>query len=220
MCARIFDPERLKADDPLAVPLAVLLQIYDGASFQGLPRWQGAVPWPVLHAGGMTEDEAQDLLRRGYLAHRWEQTTATDTKRQFRNPPEETLNARSCLILTQQGINWARRCLGDVHVLKRPLRERPVWDATAGELLWQGQLVKRFRHDAANQRRLMDAFAAAGWPHCVPSPFPSSSDSPQKKCLYWTIAGLNQSQRGPLKLRFRADGRGHVCWEPSINKHG
>jgi hypothetical protein len=89
----------------------------------------------------------------------------------------------------------------------------PVWDAVLGVLSWLGECVRRFRHDAANQRALLDAFQARGWVRRLDDPLPRAAGVKAKTRLRETIKGLNRGQK-PLRLRFRGDGTGGVCWEP------
>jgi hypothetical protein len=41
----------------------------------------------------------------------------------------------------------------------RTARKRPVWDADAGALWWNGQVVKRVYREAPNQRLVLSTFA-------------------------------------------------------------
>jgi hypothetical protein len=92
------------------------------------------------------------------------------------------------------------------------MAERPIWKADEGELWWQGDLVKRFRHDAADQRCVLDAFQRRGWPGCHDNPLPAHRGVNRKIQLRNTLKNLNRGQH-PLRLRFHADGRGGVRWE-------
>jgi hypothetical protein len=131
------------------------------------------------------------------------------------------LTGRSRLALTEAGVVFAARqlsqgpplvvrCGDQLAVLPPPVLARaPRWNAYDGELLYGGQLVKRFRRDAHTQRKVLDAFEVAAWASRIANPLAGTRG---KRRLRYTIEGLHAGQR-PLVLRFRADGRGGVTWE-------
>jgi hypothetical protein len=91
--------------------------------------------------------------------------------------------------------------------------EIPRWDAVAGKLWWQGGVLKCLRHDAINQRRILDAFEEQGWQRRIDDPLPGSRGLARKSRLREALRGLNRGQRVPA-LRFRTDGSGTgICWE-------
>ena len=89
---------------------------------------------------------------------------------------------------------------------------RPLWDRDRGVLWWAGVVVKRVRPDGANQRAVLDAFQAQGWPAFVADPLTHCRGIRVKTRLRQTIRSLNERLAGPF--RFRAGGplRG-VLWE-------
>jgi hypothetical protein len=92
--------------------------------------------------------------------------------------------------------------------------ETPRWDRPAMELWWRGVCIRRYRHDAANQRAVLDAFEEEDWPNRLDDPLPSAKQMSRKQRLHQTIQGLNKGQK-PQQLWFRGDGTGQgVCWEP------
>jgi hypothetical protein len=96
---------------------------------------------------------------------------------------------------------------------KRGLRGRPRWDKTAGELWVNGELVKRFTRPAQNQRLILDAFEAEGWPRAIDDQLSKVAKTDARKYLRATINKLNQNMLRPL-IRFRGTGNGKgVSWE-------
>jgi hypothetical protein len=94
--------------------------------------------------------------------------------------------------------------------------ETPRWDRRAMELWWRGVCVRRYRHDAANQRAVLNAFQAQEWRRRLVKPLPRVSGINVKVQLRWTIRGLNEGQN-PKCVRFCGDGTGlGVCWEAII----
>jgi hypothetical protein len=95
------------------------------------------------------------------------------------------------------------------------LAERPLWKDILGELWWRGELVKRFRSHATDQRCILKAFQAAGWESCIDNPLVNTLRQSAKKHLHETIKSLNRGQK-PIHIRFRGDGTGQrLRWEPN-----
>jgi hypothetical protein len=93
------------------------------------------------------------------------------------------------------------------------MAERPLWKANQGELWWRGELVKRFRHDAADQRCVLDAFQDSAWDNRIDDPLPVRCGRSRKKRLHETIKSLNRGQK-LRRIRFRGDGTASGCrWE-------
>ncbi len=94
--------------------------------------------------------------------------------------------------------------------------ERPVWDDAARELSWHCRLVKRFRHDAANQRLILTAFQELDWAPRIDDPLPREAGVNAKVRLRETVKSLQRGQK-PLVLCFHADGTGcGLRWEAII----
>jgi hypothetical protein len=185
--------------------LRMLLDVSQPARPGGHPPWDSALPWPCLSAAGLTEGQMRELLAAGHLEHGRETTAGRDRRRSFRRSPAAALSPRSCLVLTERGAAHARELLA-------ARGDRPRWDAAAGELWWHGRLVKRFRHDAANQRLVLDALETAGWPPCLANPFRARGVPRPKTCLHRTVESLNKGQGGRRRIYFGGDGRGGLCW--------
>ena len=87
---------------------------------------------------------------------------------------------------------------------------KPVWNATTGQLLFRGTVVRRCRGRsvARNIFQILDKFEDAKWPSRIDDPLPGVSD-PQR--LRETVRTLNL---GLQMIRFFADGDGKgVIWE-------
>lgn len=86
----------------------------------------------------------------------------------------------------------------------------PIWKD--GILSFGGIAVKKFaRHPALNQRKLLDAFQAAGWPAVIKNPFHDVNNRSVPRTLNETVYDLNSSIKHSI-LRFHADGNGGCRW--------
>jgi hypothetical protein len=91
-------------------------------------------------------------------------------------------------------------------------RERgmPTWEG--GILSFRAVRIKKFgRHPAPNQRELLDAFQAAGWPMVIQNPLRDANNKLSPRTLNETLRDLNNSIKGS-PLRFEADGNGGCRW--------
>ena len=89
----------------------------------------------------------------------------------------------------------------------------PQWDDDARQLKWRGVIIKKFRHDAANQRAVLQAFQDQVWPSRITDLLRVVAGFRRKNRLRETVKSLNRSLHG-TGIRFRMDGttRG-VFWE-------
>jgi hypothetical protein len=121
----------------------------------------------------------------------------------------------SCrLVLTASGADFVRCLLGgNGDGIAESVEEKPRWDGHLLQLWWRGDCIREYRHDATNQRIVLDAFAAQGWPRRLDDPLPRERGVNVKTRLRETIKGLNRGQR-PRMLLFHGDGTGlGVRWE-------
>jgi hypothetical protein len=93
--------------------------------------------------------------------------------------------------------------------------EPPRWDAAAGQLRWRGLPLKSVRHDATNQRLVLDAFQRQGWPQHIDNPFPPGQGLKRKQRLRNAVRALNGRHR-LARLRFHSDKEGGISWEAII----
>jgi hypothetical protein len=95
------------------------------------------------------------------------------------------------------------------------MAERPLWKASDGELWWwRAELVKRYRHDAADQRCVLDAFQATSWTSCGENPLPNQHGVNRTR-LRNTIKDLNRGQ-DPQRVRFHCNGSAGMRWNENI----
>lgn len=192
--------------------LRVLIEASQYGECSHEANWQGAIPWPCLQFLGLSGTQVHQLLLARYLEHRLETTRSGQECRTFSRQAVKSLGPRSCLKLTKDGVAFALDLLSDESQTSCDI-ERPSWKPDSGELWWQGRVIRRFRHDAANQRMVLDAFEAAAWPRRLPNPFQLRKMPNAKKRLHWTIADFNACLDDSVPLRFRGDGRNGICWE-------
>ena len=82
---------------------------------------------------------------------------------------------------------------------------RPKWDENNRELSVNGLVVKRYKHTADNQTRVLAAFQKHEWSTRVPNPL-------HRTDTHQTLKELNKL--APDKIRFRGDGTGKgLTWE-------
>jgi hypothetical protein len=87
-------------------------------------------------------------------------------------------------------------------------RDLPDWRPDLGELYWRKKKVRdvRVMRNPSNIHRLLDAFAAAGWPARIANPFTDSN----AQSLHLALASLNSRLKG---IRFHSQGGGaEVNW--------
>lgn len=137
---------------------------------------------------------------------------------------------RRCLVLTELGAELLSQYCGAEHSAASLvgavrltgaltlLAERPVWKPRQGELWWCGELVKQYRHDAADQRCVLDAFQAQSWATRIDDPLPVECGRNRKVHLHETIKSLNRGQK-PRCIRFHGDGTTTgLRWEGLISE--
>jgi hypothetical protein len=197
----------------LQAALAMLLQAYESGVQLRCPTAEVAPSWKALASHGLTTSLLATLLNAGHV----ELVVEKGSTALHRKPLK--IDESSRLELTEQGVRFARQMLchpGALQLRKMEISDpklRPSWKIEAGELWWQGECIRRFRHDANSQRRVLDAFEELGWPNHIDDPLPGSRGVNCKQRLRETIKSLNRGQR-PLRLRFRCDGTGEgIRWE-------
>ncbi|WP_146118485.1 hypothetical protein [Blastopirellula marina] len=81
------------------------------------------------------------------------------------------------------------------------------------KLLFDQQLVKRFKWPAVNQEMVLCAFQEEGWPERIDDPLPPQAEQDPKRRLADTIKCLNRKQENHL-IHFHGDGTGQgIVWE-------
>jgi hypothetical protein len=209
----------------------MLLRAAEYAEDAGGDPWQFAVEWEKLEAAGMTRSDLRWLLAKQLALQAHEATVPGDEARSFRPLAATASTKTACVLLTGEGVFRLRDALhakaspaasfdapgkpatagGEPH---QPAPDVPEWDPNHRELLFRGQLVKRFRVPAPNQELILAAFEEEGWPQFIDDPLIPEADQEPKKRLLATIKSLNRNQIAPL-LRFHGNGNGRqVYWEP------
>jgi hypothetical protein len=98
--------------------------------------------------------------------------------------------------------------LGRAH--ERKTAHKPKWDRDSGELLLDGEVIRRVKSlkKAKNIVAVLDAFEEEHWQRRIDDPLPGGRN---QKRLHETVKRLND---GLEKIRFRADGSGEgFKWE-------
>jgi hypothetical protein len=86
---------------------------------------------------------------------------------------------------------------------------KPVWDGS--KLEYNGDILKQFKkHPAPNQRKLFDAFQAAGWPDAIQNPWHDpriQKESVPLKTLNDTLRAINKTISGSVRFESMGDGK-------------
>ena len=189
-------PDRLRA------ALRPLLRARDAARRAGCATTDLALRRDALLAQGTDEATLRLLVDAGQVG------CAPRRRAPPGRRPPPRVGPASRLFLTEEGVVFARNVLGEA---ADGADARPSWRAALGELWWGGVCVKQLRHEAANQRGVLAAFEAAGWPSRLPDPLPPEPGVNAKTRLRETVKSLNCGQR---RVRFRMDGTGLALrWE-------
>ena len=219
------------APDGIRAALAHLYEAHEYARETGRDAWDFAVEIHVLAALGASANVFRWLVCKGYADHAREITLDGDPGRSFRPEGGLSFGKRTCFVLTEEGVAYARSALKQAaapDAAASPARSRngtgdpvldgragaliPHWDAGLRELRLGDHVVKRFRRLSPNQERILAVFEEEGWPPRIDDPLPRHPDGESKRRLHDTIKGLNHKQQQPL-IHFLGDGTGEgVSW--------
>jgi hypothetical protein len=188
--------------------LLLLLRAFEGAEeVDGAPDGLAPVGEEVVLGGVSVSLPA--LQRAGYVEVRPDRVG-----RDQRRASKADRETEPQLVLTTSGAEFLRTILAGADGEARRAATIPYWDGRLLQLWWRGACIREYRHDAANQRLVLDGFEAEQWPKRLDDPLPREQGVNVKIRLCETIKGLNRGQR-PHLLRFRGDGTGlGVRWEP------
>ena len=208
----------------IASGLNVLLRAFDYAQDLRTDRWEFAVEVTTLNALGMTNTDLRWLERKGLVEHADETTGSTDARRTFEKTGRLPFSDRTCVVLTDLGVELARSSQGKLrqpgvgespaagHEKSPALYPKPHWDKTQRELWLGSHLVKRFKQPAPDQEAILDAFEEEGWPIHIDDPLPQQPNKVPERHLHDTINNLNRNQKSRL-IKFHGDGWGQgVRW--------
>jgi hypothetical protein len=195
--------------------LELLLEGYVFAQDLQTSPWEFALDQSALVHAGCTPNALNWLCRRGYVERR--EPRQVDPRRPRAARSARRSASAPTYILTAKGAEIARdRELGSP-TLSKPApsgRRIPAWDGLRGELWFAGQLVRRFRNAASNQRVVLAAFQVQEWPDLLPDPLPPLADCVHvKQRLHDTIKNLNRCHLVAC-IRFFGTGAGRlVGWK-------
>ncbi len=206
--------------------LALLLESHAYAEELGRSAWDFAVEIASLRAAGLTTSDLRWLVCKGFVEHAREATMPGDQTRCFRASGGLTFSRRTCFVLTETGVAYARRAIanschppGSNGDGERVVEEhasstrRPKWDRERQELRVGEIVVKQYKVPAANQETILAAFEEEGWPVRLDDPLPPHPEQDSKRRLHDTIVSLNRNQKNPV-IRFSGDGSGQgVRWQ-------
>jgi hypothetical protein len=208
-----------------------LLTSLDCANSVQSDVWNFAVEISILREAGLGENEFRWLIFMNYVDHAQEVTRPNDDGRQFRQTGNLSFAKRTCFVLTEAGVLFARTLLSQVPdtTSTSPMTANsdpkngdknnaadqivPTWDAQRRELRMRGRVIKRFRWSAKNQERILATFEEEGWLHRIDDPIPPQPQADQRQRLRDAVRALNKNQE-TLLIRFRGDGSGQgVVWD-------
>jgi hypothetical protein len=201
--------------------LRLLWQAYNDALEVDREPTEFAVELSDFLLLGITRADVRRLVSQGYARHLVQVSSLRARKRRFQCLDTLSFTDISCFVLTDAGAALARELrsarrhtslLPSPARIDAPSRHQPHWDSGAREL-WLGRtLVKRFRHAAPNQERILAAFQEESWPTHIDDPLPPSDGVDPKRRLHDTVNHLNQHQQNGV-VHFRTNGNGTgVCW--------
>lgn len=173
-------------------------------------RWDFSIELNQLLDLGAPTHVVRMLVCDGWLEHQRE--VASDEGRKFVPESDVVLKTDSCFVLTDKGIAIADKVTESNKKIDRTdeavSAEGPHWNSDLREY-WVGEkLIKRFRWRAANQEKVLEAFAQQGWPHRIDDPLPQDEKICPKQRLHDTIKCLNRKHVSEGVVRFRGDGTG------------
>jgi len=207
--------------------LAELLRAREYASDTDCNPWEFAVDLASLAGMGITGSDVRWLVKKGFAELAEESTERDDEDRVFQAVCNLRLEQATRLVLTELGVQLARRVLVCEPTLDSPLdrvepeldcseAEQPCWDPEHRVLRLGQAVVKAYRRRSPNQEAILNAFQEEAWPARVDDPLPPRGDQLPKERLHDTIKSLNQRHEQSL-IRFFGDGTGEgVCWEKNI----
>ena len=208
-----------------------LYRAYQFAEECNRSPWEFAIEMKQLQRTGITTEEIRWLLGKNLVNHAEENLSLGQTTRTFQSPGGFRLSDKSCLILTDLGVQAAQHTIESIQ--SKPVATNndshntanltPRWDVVRHELRLGSILVKKFKWRASNQEAILNAFEEDGWPAHIDDPLTQDPEMNPKRRLSDTIKCLNRKQKNAL-IRFCGDGTGEgVLWElvePTIDSSG
>lgn len=238
-CSSALEGIALHLPARLCSALLLLLESHDYARDLETNPWEFAVDVPTLKHCGLIKNDYRWLVGRGLVKFAMEVTLADESHRSFRRLTELRLARLTCFVLTESGIDFARKLKGSAGLSMRHFRqvsdesmsqsrlqlaspllvlpEHPTWDRDRQELRVGKLVVKQFKVPAANQETILGVFEEEHWPSRIDDPLSPRPELHPKRRLHDTINSLNRNQKRGL-VRFLGDGSGQgVRWEFAKN---
>ncbi len=93
------------------------------------------------------------------------------------------------------------------------VRHVPKWDNKRKELLYGGEVIKKYRTTAKNQISILEAFEVENWPSRIDDPLPHTKVGDQRQRLADAVSALNKND----VIRFELDGTTFgILWKASM----
>jgi len=203
----VSEHDRIVHRPAIQAALTLLADGYDCARERNAKPAEYAIPAVQLREAG-----CNDTLLHWLVACR--NVRPVDRKPAKAKPGTATaeFSADTRFVITTSGIAVALRLAGEA--AEPPRIARPRWDALTGDLWLRGRLVHHFKNAASNQREILDAFQAEGWPTAIANPLKQERPTRdgRKQRLHDAIKNLNRGLAGSC-LRFYGTGGGQrVGW--------
>ena len=193
--------------------------------------WDFAVEIRVLEGCGLSPEDCQGLVTKGYLRQAPVEAGAGGDGDALGRRDRIALPPRCCFVLSEVGAERVPAALGrgaasvervlpadglwpiTPAAVRRAPWPVPQWDFRLRELQLAGRLVKRFRVPSPNQETILATFQEEGWPELIDDPLPPKYGKDSKRRVHDTIKNLNRHQATRL-LRFCGDGTGkRIRWD-------
>lgn len=94
-------------------------------------------------------------------------------------------------------------------------QERPIWDATTGNLSWRGSIALHLAPQAHAERAILDRLELKKWRFVVKNPLPRDSVGDATSTRRNAICNLMRHQGEHPYLQFFSALDGYVAWCPA-----
>ena len=197
--------------------LELLLCSHEYAEDLHSSRWDFSVDVAILAQAGCTPNDLRWLTEKGYAEYAGARTPSRRGRRLSRKNGGS--RPETGLLLTEHGVSVARllRAAGERASLILGADPCPQGAEASprfrgnGELLFRGEMVKRFGKAVSDPRALVDAFQASGWLQEMEDPLPARPNGNAKKRLQRAVDNLNRGLNGGLRF-YRTEAGRAVGW--------
>ena len=220
-------PLSIQPQQKKAAAVFELLQAAQYAEDLGGDRWVFAIEIRRLQKLGLNNTDLRWLVRKGLITQAKEVTLEGHGEREFVMNTSLKFCKRTCFILSEAGISYARSLTANVvepslitgvsslniNPSKLSNGRMPFWDPITRELRLGDVIIKRFKWKGINQETVLSAFQEDGWPTVIDDPLPPKEEQDSRQRLHDTIKALNRRQEYPC-IRFHGNGTGEgIRWE-------